>query len=265
MSTIVRNPTALVGGEEYAARLEGESQRNFSILLMLLSSYWKSTIDGPNYARALKAVASSIGEIRLALDGVYRDNDHSATRAEYLHQVVTAMAFPDGAPVTGMSDQDFRDFLNSLIATYFCGSIPDAVRDSMTLVTEGNVVLRESFRNSSDPVDEFSFDVDVLLDGPGVPNQLSVDGSSHVVLQIVRPAHTLFRLRYILRDFYEGQFSAPSHLGPAVPKIVDVPRSSVSNYSYEDFRKFVYGVKGVDAGGWKKSYLIEAEDHSSDF
>ena len=265
MAIVVRNETALIGNEEYISRLESETQRNFSILLLLLSSYWKSTIDGPNYARALKAIASSIGEIRLALDGVYRDIDHTATRAEYLYQVVTSMVFPDEIPTTGLSDQEFRDFLGGLVLTYFQGSIPDAVKQAMTLVSGGNVVIRETFKSSVDPADQFSFDVDVILDGPDVPSQLNLDSNAHKVLQIVRPAHTLFRLRYILSDFYNGNYVASSHSGHGTDKFIETSSSIISDYSYDDLRKFVYGVDGVDESGWKKSYLVLAEDHSNDW
>jgi hypothetical protein len=48
-------------------------------------------------------------------------------------------------------------------------------------------------------------------------------------------------------------------------KVLDEPSSTLSQYSYEDFRKFSLGVRGVDERGAKVSHPVTAEDHSLDF
>jgi hypothetical protein len=272
MAIVKLNANAYESGEAYLSSLQDEVERNFAILLSLLSSYWKSTVDGPNYARSIKAMATAISQIRVSLGDVFNDSEYAATRGEFINQVVTSLVFPKEAPDLDSSDIDFRHFLVSVIPLYFRGSVPSSIRDGVELLTKGKVVVYAMYEEARKPgsgfdiSDEFSFGVDVLLDSPGQTNMFLSDRNVRILLQIIRPAHTLYRLRFILRDEYLGHQTKPVQGHPYQPnKVLDAPAADLANYSYDDFRKFVLGVKDVDPYGFKTPKYVTAENHDADF
>lgn len=262
-------------GESYLSSLNKESEKNFRIILSLLSSYWQSTIDGPNYAREIKSVAIELSRIRLAMNEVQSDVDWRTTRTEFLHQFVTSFLFPErfGAPDLQKSDVDFRFFLSELVKIYFKGSIPDSIQKVMELLTDQKVVIRENFKQARNPgsgfdiSDEFGFSIDILLPDPGSLNSFLLDKNVRILLSIIRPSHTLYKLRLILQDEWEGTGPTTSNNGSDLfsNKMQDSYKWDFSTYNYEDFRKQVLGVERIDELGFKKSYSIFSESHDDDF
>jgi hypothetical protein len=250
-----------------------------------LSSYWQSTIDGPNYARELKAMAIALAQIRLTLSDIQNDIYYSATRGEYLWQVLTVMLFPktfglqgavSGAgafPTIDQTDIQFRTFLQQIVAIYFKGSITPSIQKAVELVTGGTVIVRENYLEARMPAsglnlsDEFGFEVDIFLPFVNNIDIFTADKNIRLLLQIIRPAHTLYTLKYILQDMYIGQQLPPGPNGtsPQPNKVTDSFTFHLSNYSYEDFRKFVLGIQGLDTAGFKHAVQVINEDHSSDF
>jgi len=266
MAIVRNNFNSYEAGEEWLARIDVESQRNFKIITSLLSDYWKSSIDGPMYAREVKAMALSISRLRLSLEDIQIDQSYSTTRTEFLYQVLTSTLFPNGAPDLEKSDIEFRDFLNEIIRVYFDGSIPQSIQKSVELITGGQVIVRENFLDGRkkgsgyDISDEFGITIDVILANAGSINTILAEKNIRILFAIIRPAHTLYTLKFILRDVYLGK-RTQSH----PQKISDTFRSILSSYSYDDFRKFSEGVSGVDRKGFKKAVSIIGEDHSSDY
>lgn len=272
MSLIRINFNTFEDGEEYKVRLTDEANRNLKIFFTLLSSYWLSVIDGPNYARELKAVSIELARLRLALDDVRSDTYYTNTRSEFLFQVLGDAIFPVNAtaPDPHLDDLDFRDFLNKILSIYFRGSIPKSMQDAVELLVGKNAEVRiiEYFLEARKPgsgfdiSDQFGFGVDIILGSPSDVDVFLADRNIRLLLNIIRPAHTLFRLRFILRDEWIGQQN------PAIGKFAKITDSLswvLSNYGYEDFRKFVEGIDGVDLLGAKKLKHVTAESHSADF
>ena len=271
MAIIRANANSYESGEAYQAKLQNEVNKNFLILLTLLSQYWKSTVDGPYYARSLKAIAIAISQVRLSLDNIYNDSEYSQTRGEFLNQVVTSLVFPDDKVDLKYSDVEFRDFLTQLISIYFQGSIPLSIQEAVSLITKTDVKLIINYEEARKPgsgydiSDQFGFNVDIVLSNPSEIDVFLADRNIRVLLQIIRPAHTLYTIRYVLKDEYLGNQAIP-YIGPRPPpKVKDEFLMTLSDYKYSDFRKFVLGVFGVDEDGFKHSYSVTGEDHSLDF
>lgn len=275
MPIIRLNFNTFESGEEYTYRLTEEANRHFQVFLTLLSSYWQSTIDGPNYTREIKSMAIELARIRLALEAIRQDTYFTSTRADYLYQVLTSLLFPKnvGAANPGLNDLDFRDFLRELINIYFQGSIPAAIKQAVELVTSGEVIVTENYKEAKKPgskydiSDQFGFNISVILDSPGDTDVFLADRNIRILLNIIRPAHTLYRLGFILQDDYLGQSDdGTGHAREDQPyKILDSFRWALYNYGYEDFRRFVLGVEGVDLLGVKKVKDVVGEDHSGSF
>lgn len=270
MAIVRINFNTYEAGEEYLNRLNDEADKHFKVFLALLSSYWQSTIDGPNYTREIKAMALALARVRLSLDDVRSDTYYATTRTDFLYQMVTSILFPQkaGAPDPQLADLDFRDFLLKIIDIYFAGSVPSSIKKSAELFVNGTVVVRENFLEARNPAsgldisDEFGFDIDVFLASPGATDVFLADKNIRILLNIIRPAHTLYRLRFILQDVYTGQ----QNLDEFQPnKVTDTFTFDLSNYGYEDFRKFVEGVERIDVLGTKRAVFVTNEDHSGSF
>jgi len=261
-------------GEEYRIRLSDEANRNLKLFFALLSSYWQSTIDGPNYARELKAMAIELARLRLALEDVRTDTFYANVRSDFMYQVLTQVLFPSGGPDPRFTDLDFRDFLLKIVKVYFQGSIPQSMQDAVQLlVGDSQVVIKEYFLEARKPgsgfdiSDQFGFGVDVIMASPEDVDVFLADRNIRILLNIIRPAHTLFRLRFVLSDEFLGNQDPdqPTDATGFNSKIVDSFSFVLSCYDYEDFRRFVEGMEGIDYLGAKKSSSVSGEDHSSDF
>lgn len=260
-------------GEQYRSRLIDEANRIFQVFLSMLSSYWQSTIDGPNYAREIKAMSIELARVRLALDDVRMDTRYSATRTEFLYQVLSSVMFPSepGIPDPGLYDRDLKQLLLNILDIYFKGSVPASMKAAAELfVKNAEVRVMEAFLEARKPgsgydiSDQFGFQIDVLFGSLAGTDVILSDRMIRILLDIIRPAHTLLRIKYVLQDEWPGQ-GDPDPLQDNLAKIADSFRFLLYNYGYEDFRRHVGGVYGVDELGFKRSKSVVGESHSADF
>lgn len=254
-------------GEEYKTRLSLESDRNFKVLLSLLSSYWQSNIDGPNYARELKAIAIELSRLRLALNDVHQDISILNTRTEFLYQTLTSMMFPDDVPDLENSSEEFKLFLVRLINCYFKGSIPSSLENAISLVTEQKVVIVENYdRNDevgNDISNQFGFDINIVLDDPNQLNTMLSDRNIKIILSLLKPAHTLYRIKNIFSDKYDGKNQTENPFtNTSTNKVIDSSHFELNEYQYETLKKSIYGLKGVDDYGVKQIINVIEEDHT---
>lgn len=257
-------------GEDFLNRLEREATRNLQSFLTLLSSYWRSTIDGPNYARHLKAMSVELARVRMLLEDSRTDTYYNQTRPEFLYQVLTSVMFPQvtGAPDPKLPDIEFREFLISILNSYYRGSIPSSIQDVVNLFVDGRATIVENFLEARKPTsgfdisDQFTFNVDVALDSPDDIDIFLADKNVRLMLNIIRPAHTLYRIRYILRDEWIGQQDPDANIAD---KVTDKLTIKLFQYDYEDFRRYCDGIDGLDRLGVKVPVQIENEDHSNQF
>lgn len=262
-----QNYTTSQTGREFQLRLAQRSQAIFTALLNLLPSNYVSSIDGPSYTQELKAVAVELARIELSLEDVSWDYNFGAlpnqqsTRSDFTWSIIGYLVLVNNQiPPLQFSDVAFKNFLLSLIGIYFQGSVPKSMADVANLLISGNVTVTESFllvrqgASGLDISDEFTFSVDVTAPPGGgfPPNAMAVDATVRQLLDIVRPAHTLFRIRYIFTDEY---------LGP----LKDSMRWGLSSYYYDDFRSYWPGIKNRDRLGRKTNQAIVGEQHGPDF
>lgn len=253
-------------GKEFNQRLLYRSQSIFSTLLNLLPSNYTSTIQGPNYTNELKAVAVELAKLELALEDVNDDRGFATTRPEFLYSMIGYLLLLNGRlPPVEFDDEQFRQFLLSLVRIYFQGSVPKSMEDAVGLFLSGTVSVTENFllirqgASGYDISDQFGFQIDVQASpGGGLPtNIFDVDSSLRLILDVIRPAHTLFRIRYIFTDQY-----LPND---TVGKILDASKWVLSSYFYDDFRAYWNGVRHRDRLGMKTNQAVTDESHSDDF
>lgn len=269
MARFVRDPNRLnftvdQSGKEYNLRLVQRANSIFSTLVRLLPSNYISTVQGPNYTNELKAVAVELARIELALEDVSDDRSFPTTRSDFLYSIAGYLLLLNGRlPPLAFDDVEFRNFLLNLVRIYFQGSIPQSMKDAVALFYTGEVQVSENFllvrdgASGYDISDQFGFQVDVMAGGSFPPDVFALDAGTRILLDIIRPAHTLFRIRYIFTD----QYLPNDTLG----KIVDASRWHLATYFYEDFRSYFGGILNRDRLGAKQNQGIVDEDHSADF
>jgi len=260
------NSTTSQTGKEYQLRLIQRAQTIFSTLLNLLPSNYTSAVQGSNYSQALKAVSVELARIELALEDIDRDRQFSTTRSDFLYSIVGYLVLVNSKlPDLGWNDEEFRNFFLNLIAIYFQGSTPASMRDVINLFMSGNIQVTEDFllvrRGASglDISDEFVFQIDYLApSGGGFPvDVFNADSAIRQVLDLVRPAHTLFNVRYIFTDHY-----LPND---TIGRILDAMRWHMGIYYYDDFRSYWQGIRDRDRLGKKVNRYVSGENHSNDF
>jgi hypothetical protein len=233
-------------------------------LLDLLPSSYISTVEGPSYTVEIKSVSLELARLELALEDVKFDIDFQTTRTDFLYTLIGYMVFMNGQlPNTNYDDEQFRNFLLSVIGIYFEGSIPRALLEGVQLFFTGATTLTENFLLARFPAsgldisDEFGFQIDVTDTTSGFPaDTFNLESNVRLILDIIRPAHTLFRIRYLFTDHYNPN----GGLG-----ILDVERSNLASYHYEDLRVYPHGLLDQDRLGRKVNQLVLAENHTGDF
>ncbi len=271
MARFVQDPGRLnyvlpQSGKEFQTRLLQRAQGIFGTLLKLLASNYVSGVQGPSYTMELKAMAVEMARLELSLEDVNSDRSLPETRSELLYQVMGYLLFLNGKlPPAEFDDQEFKAFLIAVLDIYFKGSVPLAIRETAALFLTGDVSVTENFllirqgASGFDISDQFGFQIDLTVpEGGALPQTIfDYDASLRLLLNIVRPAHTLFRIRYIFQDTY-----APN--GPS-RKILDEARWSMASYYYDDLRRYVGGVRDRDRLGVKVNEPVTDENHSADF
>lgn len=260
------NSTVEQSGKEYNLRLVQRSQTVFTTLLNLLPSNYVSAVQGPSYTNALKAVAVELARLELAIEDVSFDASFHRTRSDFLWSVVGYLVLVnENIPDLGFNDEQFREFFLNLIRIYFQGSIPASMQDVVRLFFTGDVMISEAFlfvrkgTGTADISDQFAFNVDYIAPPGGgfPPSVFAADTAIRKLLDLIRPAHTLYRIRYVFTDEYLP--------GDTVGKVLDEMRWRMSVYYYDDFRRYWTGIKDRDRLGKKVNQYVTAEDHSADF
>jgi hypothetical protein len=251
-------------GKEYNLRVIQRAQVIFSNLLNLLPSNYVSSVQGPNYTNELKAVAVELAKIELTLEDVDWDRDHRRTRSEFLYSIIGYMVFLNGRlPPLDFDDEEFRQFLLNLIRIYFQGSVPQSIRDAADLFITEDFTVLENFLltrlgvSGYDISDQFGFQVTINTTGTFPAGIFDLESALRIILDVIRPAHTLFRIRFLFTDDYN-----PNEPGG---QVLDAMRWRLASYYYDDFRSYWGGIRDRDRLGRKESQSVTNEDHSSDF
>jgi hypothetical protein len=251
-------------GKEYNLRVLQRAQVIFTNLLDILPSNYISAIQGPNYTTELKAIAIELAKIEIELEDVDTDRSFEHTRSEFLQSIVGYLLFLNGRiPPLDYNDEEFRRFFLSLIKIYFQGSIPKSIKDATSLFFTSDFKVLENFllvrqgASGLDISDQFGFQIDIFTQNVFPPDLFQLDSALRIILDLIRPAHTLFRIRYIFTDTYN----------PNQPtgRVLDAMRWRMAAYYYEDFRVYCGGIRDRDRLGHKVNQAVINEDHSADF
>jgi len=226
-------------GKGYNRLLMSRSQAILNALVNLLASNYESSVVGPNYTIYLKAMATELARITITLEKLGTDISPDEVRSEFLWETVGYLVFLNQQiPEMEFDDESFREFLKRVIEIYFMGSTPAAIAKGVDLFTSDEFVIRENFKEGDtfDISDQFGFSIDFELEGEFPEDLFTMDRNIRLLLEIIRPAHTLYRLRFVFKDAAD-----------LIEKMEDTSSWAMQNYYYDDTRVYCEGMAGFES------------------
>lgn len=242
-------------GKGYENQLAARERGITSALLNLLPSNYESTVVGPNYTLYLKAFAKELARITMVLERIAEGMSFERVPSDFLWETVGYLVFVNGKlPELGFDDESFREFLLTVIQIYFQGSTPEAIAQGIALFTDTTFTVRELYQDARQPgsiydiSDQFGFAIDFELQGQFPTNPFDLDANTRLLLELIRPAHTLYQIRFVFTE----------DIGELVDNITDTVSYDLRLYHYEETRKYCAGLKGFES----TTGLIETPDLS---
>lgn len=269
---VVQNPAPFpLEGQDYNTAFQQLVDKIMVTFLALLPDNYRSQVTGPHYTLQFQAIAEALARIQLVAQQITLDFDHDFTRSEFLYSIIGSLVFPDadetGLPVLA-GDVRYRCFLRDMVRLLLTGSKASTVKEGVELVSGLDVTIIERFLAARDPVSAYTIDdqfiFDVLVEqngGTSFPADPFVTQENVIlVLEALKPAHTLFEYSHLFRDFF-GDIIDDTNT------ITDGGGMSwkMSQYRYDDLRKFCYGAKelsGTDGDVLSGRYMFSDPSRS---
>lgn len=256
------SPVGRVGQDRILAR-RAQVDNIMAVFLQMLPSNYVSLVQGPFYTLQFQAVAEVIAEFQISAQETFADSDYDYMRPEFLFQLLGSLVFPDagsdGYP-TLRGDLTYREFLKRMVALLLQGAKKTTVEGGLALLSDATWSViekglaarteKKKVWNKSKGVweeqpgsvwgldDQFEFEVNVSYLDPETGLQRFPEDpfvlleNVRIVLRALKPAHTLYEYRHLFTEAFGSLFD-------------DTQSWELSNYYYEDFRKFCCGAKQV--------------------
>lgn len=244
-TTLTQNPAPFPeSGQDFATKVRRQTESILAQFTKVLPDNYVSQVSGPFYSIQFQAAAEQLAALQVQAAEVYKDSDYDFTRPEFLWEVLGTLVFP-GA--TGRADTPeiegvvaYRTFLKQMVLLLLRGATKDSVQGGVGLLTESEVTLVERFLGAREPGSDWTIDdqffFDVLVETSGgtgfPPDPFVLSNNVRLVLEALKPAHTLFGYSHLFRDSFGPLFD-------------DESTWQLSEYFYDDLRKFCYGAKAI--------------------
>jgi hypothetical protein len=236
-------------GQDYQRKKQALVNDIMRTFLGLLPSNYVAVTNGPWYTLQFQAIAEQLAAIQILAGEVGKDSDFDLTRTEFLWEVLGTLVFPgaderNGAPLID-GDTTYRAFLHKMVLFLLRGSTAAVVEEGTETVTGVNVELIEKFLHSvqRDPNGAWTidnqFEMELNIEGFPPGNPFIIQGNVEIVLEALKPAHTLFEYRHLFRDTFGDAFEGH----PADD--TNGMSWELNTYYYDDLRKNCYGVKEI--------------------
>jgi hypothetical protein len=245
---VAQNPApAPLEGQEYNTQFQGLVNQIMATFLALLPDNYVSQVNGPFYTLQFQAIAEALAKIQLTAQQATLDSDHDFTRSEFLWQIIGTLVFPEtdtGGIPTIDGDVCYRNFLKEMVRLLLQGSTLETVTEGVELISGLDVTILEKYLAARQPEslwgfdEQFQFEISVeQYGGTAFPeNPFSTQENVLLVLEALKPAHTLWEYRHLFRDAF----------GPIFDDTADTALTwELSQYRYDDLRKFCYGAKEI--------------------
>lgn len=249
-SPLFREPEARSGtgapqqGLDFEKAFRSQVDRIMASFLAVLPDNYVSQVNGPFYTLQFQAIAEALARIQLTAQQAALDADYDYTRSEFLWEILGTVVFPGATSAEGVpqlnGDLTYREFLHRMVLLLLKGATADAMEEAVKLLldADADVTIIEKFlaardANSAWGFDEqFEFEINVDNNNEFPDNPFVTQENIRLILEALKPAHTLYEYRHLFRDAFGQVFDD-----------TDGMSWEMSSYYYDDFRKYCLGAK----------------------
>lgn len=267
-SGIAQNPAPVeVAGQESIRIKQDRVDAIMREFLRVLPSNYVAQVTGPYYTTQFQAIAEALVCVEMELQRVAEDSDVDFTRPEFLWKIIGSLVFPDAendgeAPQLD-GDVVYRAFLKNMVLLLIQGSGVLSIGEGVELLTDADVEVIERVIHARthptsgwDVSNQHEIEVNISVgenkDGI-VSDPLLLQRNVEIVLQALKPAHTLIVYRNLIQETFGPVFS-------------DSVSWNLGLYYYEDARRFCDGTKELTGtAGETLSNTLLFSDPSRDF
>lgn len=238
MTYVPPNPNT---GQVFDTAVAEQTKLIMDRFLAVLPSNYVAQTNGPWYTLQFQSAAEQLAKFIVTAQTVYQDSDYDYTRSDFLWQILGCLVFPK-SQINGLpqfdTDEGLRVFLKKMVAFLLQGATKDANTSGLAALTSADITLIERYIEAQSPgspytiEDQFTFDVFVDAGNtfPGDPFVFTENAKN--VLTALRPAHTLYDLRFLFTEAFGPLFD-------------DTMSWDMDTYYYDDFRKYCGGYKAI--------------------
>jgi len=264
-SSLTQNPSLVeLPSQDRYQQVRSQVDQILEVFLEALPSNYVSQVSGPNYILHFQAIAEQLAEFQIGIQEVFSDNIFAYTRPEFLFQILGLLVFPDGATdgiPTLEGDLTYRDFLRKMVRLLLQGATKATIEEGIGCLTTADIeviergLLRRILGDDSawGPGDQFAFEINLSrivgtteVDGEevdlyGFPAEdpFTFQRNLELVLKALKPAHTLYDLRFVFKDSFGGDDGEGGEL------FEDSVSWDLRSYYYGDFRKYCLGAQCI--------------------
>lgn len=169
----------------------------------IASNYSRSK--STNFYGHHKAISLELSRFQDSFNDLNLDRDYNTLRPLYLYEKLGYLL--DTKPVTGLSHDDYRRLLLSLISIFFKGSLKSSIEEGVALFLGTDVkIIEVVFTKGSDISDQFVFTADIIINDKftGVDLVALSNNLTHV-FNLVKPAHVFVVQRFSWTDSFDFQ------------------------------------------------------------
>lgn len=152
-----------------------------------------------------KAISLELSRFQDSFNDLNLDRRYDTLRPLYLYEKLGYLL--DTEPVTGLSHDDYRRLLLSLISIFFKGSLKSSIEEGVALFLGTDVKIVEVvFTKGADISDQFVFTADIIINEQftGV-DLIALSNNLKHVFNLVKPAHVFVVQRFSWSDSFDFQ------------------------------------------------------------
>jgi hypothetical protein len=170
----------------------------------IASNYSRSK--STNFYGHQKAISLELARHLEEIDHLNEDRDYDTLRPVNLYNKLGYML--ETKPYIGLSHDDYRRMLQSLISIFFKGSLKSSLEEGVELFTGSDVQIIEIvFSEGSDISQQFVFTADIVLGENRILglDLLALSDNLKHIFDLVKPAHVFIIQRFVWTEHFEFQ------------------------------------------------------------
>jgi hypothetical protein len=193
------------------AQLQADANALLTSLQALIPSNYPNTPNS-NLGIAYRTLSREYARISESINLINDDKEFSATRIEFIQQILAERLFQNGQVVTpsNYNDQSYRKFLLAIKNAYLIGSKKDNIEALVSNLTGLEINLRELFLEAREQnsaynlTDTHSMIMEIFIDDLASGTSITtIVNQINFLVNLIKPAHTLYDSKLIWTDQYD--------------------------------------------------------------